>query len=58
MKFLATVLILLLEVSTAEAASCPKGEHWVSSHDRNAYYRYDGVFVSATKVTGHCRAKS
>jgi hypothetical protein len=55
MKFLVTVLIFLLEANTAGAQSCPKGDHWVSFHYRNAYYRYDGVFVSSTEVSGHCR---
>lgn len=53
MKLLAT--LLFLTVNLAEAAQCPKGEHWVSPHHRSTYYRYDGVLVSATEVDGHCR---
>lgn len=34
---------------------CPDGEHWVDSHFRSAYVRYDGVHVSAAQVRGHCR---
>lgn len=58
MKFLLTALILLLEVSTAEAASCPKGEHWVSSHHRGAYHRHDAVFVSALQSNWALQGKS
>jgi len=38
-----------------EAAQCPSGKHWVASHFRRAYVRFDGVQVKATHVDGHCR---
>ncbi len=63
MKFLIMALFFILRVTSAEAASCPKGEHWVSSHHRSAYYRHDGVFVSATErrllfqSTAECTSK-
>lgn len=41
--------------STLLAKTCPKGEHWVDAYHRNAYIRYDGVHVSATEVSAHCR---
>ena len=51
---LVTILIFISNIAMA-AQSCPKGEHWVNQHHRNAYYRYDGTFVSATEVNAHCR---
>jgi len=55
MKLLVIVFVLIFVMNSAEAVQCPKGEHWVSPHHRNAYYRYDGTFISATEVKGHCR---
>lgn len=35
---------MLLVASIALAKEqCPKGEHWVGSHYRRAYTRYDGT---------------
>ena len=34
---------------------CSGGEHWVGSHNRQAYIRYDRTRVKATQVKGHCR---
>ena len=48
--------LMMLVTSTALAKSlCPNGEHWVDSHHRRAYTRYDGVHVKATRVQSHCR---
>ncbi|MBK9294475.1 MAG: hypothetical protein IPM57_08520 [Oligoflexia bacterium] len=37
---------------------CPSGTHYVRAHDRDGYIRYDGVEVSPTKVSSHCRSNS
>ena len=51
-------LLVLFSVHSAFAGSCPKGAYWVKPHNRSAYVRADGVNVSATFVTGHCRTNS
>ena len=47
--------ISLLAGNFSFADECPNGEYWVNSHFRRAYVRYDGTYVSATDVSGHCR---
>ncbi|NOT77598.1 MAG: hypothetical protein HOP07_01195 [Bacteriovoracaceae bacterium] len=48
-------LILLLFAETVLALECPPGQYFVSGHQRNSYYRANGIFVSATAVSDHCR---
>lgn len=43
-----------MQTSFAKEA-CPSGEHWVESHFRRSYVKYDGTHVSASQVSGHCR---
>lgn len=48
-------LILLFFAETVLALECPTGQYFVSAHQRNSYYRANGIFVSATAVSDHCR---
>lgn len=51
-------ILFLYSPPVASAQDCPKGSAWVRPHPRDQYYRSDGVYVSATDVTGHCRSKT
>jgi len=37
---------------------CATGKHWVKGHPKKAYIRADGVQVSASYVSGHCRTNT
>lgn len=45
----------LLTPMFAISTSCPPGEHFVKTHNRNAYTRADGTFVKAATISSHCR---
>lgn len=49
------IILAILPIVGVANPSCKENEHWVGSHNRRAYTRYDGVYVSATQVKGHCR---
>ena len=53
---LISTLTLIANNAMAEE-QCSPGKHWVESHLRRAYIRYDGVHVKETQVKGHCREK-
>ncbi len=47
--------LLLLCIDAFAGEQCLVGDHWVESHHRRAYVRYDAVPVRSTTVNGHCR---
>ncbi len=55
MKFSILIAIVLFS-SNLFAQICPSLHHWVKPHHRSDYYRFDGTYVSASYVAGHCRA--
>ena len=53
--FFLTVLSFVSSAQGATVAPCAKDEHWVRAHNRRAYLRGDGTFVSAANVSAHCQ---
>src|SRR5687768_9003556 len=54
MKF-AIAIVIIFFYFDSYALTCPKFHHWVKSHNRSDYYRFDGTYVSASYVTEYCR---
>lgn len=55
MSSIVFILISLFTQNIFADQVCPEGKHWVDAHFRNAYIRYDGVRVQATRVQAFCR---
>lgn len=55
MKLLIVIFIFLTVRNTFADEKCQAGKHWVDTHFRKAYVRYDGVHVTSTKVRAYCR---
>lgn len=57
-----TIFSLVLMSSNAFAKpaqlKCKTNEYAVKAHNRSSYYKANGTFVKASKVTAHCRTKS
>ncbi len=49
------VLLFSFPVFSDTKQKCGSNKHWVDSHFRRSYTRYDGTRVKATQVEGHCR---
>lgn len=49
------IMTFITPIGRAFSLECPQGQYFVSGHNREAYYRTDGTFVSAAKVEAHCR---
>ncbi|MBK9294975.1 MAG: hypothetical protein IPM57_11150 [Oligoflexia bacterium] len=55
MSFVYFLLLLFSYKPAYSSDACGPGSHWVRAHHRSGYVRYDGVVVSDTVVSGHCR---